>query len=94
MYVVMEKEETYGLELNTLLSVCQLQGKEGPIVTHVVNFMPPIKPINTVAKKKEEGTKEGRKKRKQQKKPKSEQHWSHSLQCLQTGWYIGLALLN
>lgn len=38
----MEKEKTYGLELNTLLSVRKLQGEEGPIVTHVVNFMPPI----------------------------------------------------
>ena len=43
--------ETYSLELNTLLSVGQLQGKEGPIVTHVVNFMPPTKPINTVAER-------------------------------------------
>lgn len=37
--------ETYGLELNTLLSVGELQGKEGPVVTHVVNFIPPTRPI-------------------------------------------------
>lgn len=37
--------EAYGLELNTLLSVGQLQGKEGPVVTHVVNFIPPTQPI-------------------------------------------------
>lgn len=33
--------ETYSLELNTLLSVGELQGKEGLVVTHVVNFIPP-----------------------------------------------------
>lgn len=37
--------ETYGLELDTLLSVGELQGKEGPVVTHVVNFVPPTRPI-------------------------------------------------
>lgn len=36
---------TYGLELNTLLSVGELQGEEGPVVTHVVNFIPPTQPI-------------------------------------------------
>ena len=39
--------ETYGLELNTLLSVGELQCKEGPVVTHVVNFIPPTQPIKT-----------------------------------------------
>lgn len=39
--------ETYGLELNTLLSVGELQGKERPVVTHVVNFIPPTRPIWT-----------------------------------------------
>lgn len=37
--------ETYSLELDTLFSVGQLQGKEGPVVTHVVNFIPPTQPI-------------------------------------------------
>lgn len=37
--------ETYSLELNTLLPVGKLQGKEGPVVTHVVNFIPPTWPI-------------------------------------------------
>lgn len=37
--------ETHGLELHALLFVGQLQGKEGLIVSHVVNFIPPTQPI-------------------------------------------------
>lgn len=45
--------ETYGLELNTLLSVGELQGKEGPVVTHVVNFNPPTQTILSRGREKE-----------------------------------------
>lgn len=51
------KRQTYGLELNTLLSVGQLQGKEGSIMTHVANIMPPTQLFNSVAKRMEEGKK-------------------------------------
>ena len=37
--------ETYCLELDTLLSVGELQDKEGPVMTHVVNFIPPTQPF-------------------------------------------------
>lgn len=53
--IVICRIDTYCLELNTFFSVGQLQGKKGPIVTHVVNFMPPTQPINTEPQKGREG---------------------------------------
>lgn len=48
--------ETYGLELNTLLPVGELQGKERPVVTHVGNFIPPT-PDNSHSGKEKEAEK-------------------------------------
>lgn len=42
---ITDRRLTYGLKLNTLLSVGELQGKERLVVTHVVNFVPPTQPI-------------------------------------------------